>query len=78
MVQYYHGMWAKHSEMLAPLADLVGECGETKTTRKNNLKKKPWHWDSIHQVAFDKCQKDHCKRGGTGLSRLHQALSYIC
>jgi hypothetical protein len=31
----------------------VGECGETKTTRKNNVKKKPWHWDSIHQIAFD-------------------------
>ncbi len=46
-------MWAKRSEMLAPLSDLVGECGETKTTRKNKVKKKPWHWDSIHQIAFD-------------------------
>jgi len=53
MVQYYRDMWAKHSEMLAPLSDLVGECGETKTTRKNKVKKKPWHWDSIHQLAFD-------------------------
>ena len=34
MVQYYQDMWAKRSEMLAPLSDLVGECGETKTTRK--------------------------------------------
>ena len=34
MVKYYRDMWAKHSEMLAPLSDLVGECGETKTTRK--------------------------------------------
>jgi hypothetical protein len=32
MVQYYRDMWAKHSEMLAPLTDLVGECGETKAT----------------------------------------------
>jgi hypothetical protein len=46
-------MWVKHSEMLAPLSDLVGECGETKTTRKNKVNKKPWHWDSIHQIAFD-------------------------
>jgi len=46
-------MWAKRSEMLAPLSDLVGECGGTKTTRKNKVKKKPWHWDSIHQIAFD-------------------------
>jgi hypothetical protein len=53
MVQYYGDMWAKRSEMLAPLSDLVGECGETKTTRKNKVKKKPWHWDSIHQIAFD-------------------------
>jgi hypothetical protein len=53
MVQYYHDMWAKRSEMLAPLSDLVGECGETKTTRKNKVKKRPWHWDSIHQIAFD-------------------------
>ena len=28
MVQYYQDMWAKHSEMLAPLTDLVGECRE--------------------------------------------------
>ncbi len=53
MVQYYCDMWVKHSEMLAPLSDLVGECGETKTTRKNKVKKTPWHWDSIHQIAFD-------------------------
>ncbi len=46
-------MWAKHSEMLAPLSDLVGECEETKTTRKNKVKKTPWHWDSIHQIAFN-------------------------
>jgi hypothetical protein len=46
-------MWAKRSEMFAPLSDLVGECGETKTTRKNKVKKKPWHWDSFHQIAFD-------------------------
>jgi hypothetical protein len=35
--QYYCDMWAKHSEMLAPLSDLVGECGETKTTRKKQV-----------------------------------------
>ncbi len=53
MVQYYRGMWARHSEMLAPLTDLVGECRETKTTKKNETKKKPWRWDQIHQQAFD-------------------------
>jgi hypothetical protein len=39
--------------MLAPLTDLVGECGETKTTRMNKTKKRPWRWDMIHQQAFD-------------------------
>jgi hypothetical protein len=40
MVQYYRDMWEIFSEMLAPLTDLVGECGETKTTKKNKTKKK--------------------------------------
>ncbi len=53
MVQYYQDMWARHSEMLAPLTDLVGECGETKTTKINKTKKKLWRWDPIHQQAFD-------------------------
>jgi hypothetical protein len=53
MVQYYRDMRAKRSEMLAPLSNLVGECGETKTTRKNKVKKIPWHWNLIHQIAFD-------------------------
>jgi hypothetical protein len=39
--------------MLAPLTDLVGECTETKTTKKNKTKKKPWRWESIHQQALD-------------------------
>jgi hypothetical protein len=54
MVQYYQDMWARCSEMLAPLTDLVvGECRETKTTRVNKTKKKHWRWDRIHQQAFD-------------------------
>jgi hypothetical protein len=61
MVHYYRDMWAKRSEMLAPLSDLVGECGETKTTRKNKVKKKPWQWDSIHQEAFDNVKQTIAK-----------------
>jgi hypothetical protein len=61
MVQYHCDMWVKHSDMLTPLSDLVGECGETKTTRKNKVKKKPWHWDSIHQIAFDNAKKTIAK-----------------
>ncbi len=53
IVQYYRDMWAKRSEMQAPLTDLVGTCGETKTTKKNKTKKLPWRWDPIHQQAFD-------------------------
>ncbi len=52
MVQYYQDMWARRSEMLAPLTDLVGECGETKISKKNKTKKIPWRWDPIHQQAF--------------------------
>ncbi len=47
MVQYYWDMWAKCSEMLAPLTDLVGDCGKTETTKKKKTKK-PWRWDPIH------------------------------
>ncbi len=39
MVQYYWDMWARRSEMLAPLTDLVGECSETKIAKKNKTKK---------------------------------------
>ena len=53
MVQYYRDMWAKWSQMLAPLSDLVGECREMKTIKKNKDKKSPWRWDPIHQKAFD-------------------------
>jgi hypothetical protein len=53
MVQCYQDMWARRSEMLAPLTDLVGGCGETKTTRMIKTKKMPWRWDPIHQQAFD-------------------------
>jgi hypothetical protein len=38
--------------MLALLTDLVGACGETKTTKKNKTKKLPWKWDPIHQQGF--------------------------
>jgi hypothetical protein len=53
MVQYYQDMWVRCSEMLAPLTDLLGECGEMKTTRMNKTKKKPCWWDPIHQLASD-------------------------
>ena len=53
MVQYYRDLWARFSEMLAPLTSLVGECGHTKITRAKKTKKQAWHWDKVHQTAFD-------------------------
>jgi hypothetical protein len=73
MVQYYRDMWAKRSEMLAPLTDLVGECSKTKTANNNKTKRKPWRWDLIHQQAFDNVKAD-CKRSSHSLSRLFKVF----
>ncbi len=53
MVQYYHDLWARRSDMLAPLTSLVGEYGQTKTTKAKGTKKVPWHWDEVHQRALN-------------------------
>ena len=54
MVQYYLDLWARRSDMLAPLTSLVGECGQTKTTKAKKTKKVPWHWDEV-QTSFILC-----------------------
>ena len=54
MVKYYQDIWRKQSAMLSPLTELVGQCGQTKTTKEKWNKKMPWHWDAVHQKAFDK------------------------
>jgi hypothetical protein len=43
MVQYYCDLWARRSDMLAPLTSLVGECDQTKSTKAKGTKKVPWH-----------------------------------
>ncbi len=53
MVQYYRDLWAKQSNILAPLTSLVGECGQTTITKAKETKKVPWHWDEVYQRAFD-------------------------
>ena len=35
--------------MLAPLTDLVSECGETNATTRTGKKDSPWCWDEIYQ-----------------------------
>jgi hypothetical protein len=39
--------------MIAPLTSLVGEWGHTKVTKAKKTKKYPWHWNEVHQKAFD-------------------------
>jgi hypothetical protein len=53
MVQYYRDHWEKRSKMLAPLTSLDGECSQTKVARARGAKKMPWHWDEVHQRAFN-------------------------
>ena len=33
--------------------NLVGECGHTKATQATKTRHMPWHWDDMHQTAFD-------------------------
>ncbi len=53
MIQYYRDLWARQSKMLAPLTSLVGECGQTESTKAKGTKKVLWHWDEVHQRVFD-------------------------
>jgi hypothetical protein len=53
MVQYYHDLRERQSNMLAPLTSLVGECSQTKSTEAKRTKRIPWHWDEVHQRAFN-------------------------
>ncbi len=53
MVQYYRDLWARCSNMLAPLTSLVGECGQTKVTKSKGTRKVLWYWTKLHQKAFD-------------------------
>ncbi len=53
MVQYYRDVWARCSDMLAPLTSLVGECGQTKVRKSKGTRKVPWYWAEVHQKAFN-------------------------
>jgi hypothetical protein len=73
MVQYYSDLWARRSDMLAPLTSLVGECGQTKATKAKGTKKVPWPWNEVHQRAFNDV-KATITKCSLGLSRLFQSL----
>ncbi len=63
MVQYYKDLWARCSNMLAPLTSLVGECGQTKVTKSKGTKMVPGHWAEVHQKAFDDVKATTVKTG---------------
>ncbi len=70
MVQYYRDLWARWSNMLASLTSLVGECGQTESTKAKGTKKVPWHWDEVYQRAFDHVKATIIKDVVLVLSRL--------
>jgi hypothetical protein len=74
MVQYYRDLWARRSNLLAPLTSLVRECGQTKSTKAKGTKKVPWHRDEVHQTAFNHVKATIAKDVVFGLSRLFQSL----
>ena len=39
IIQFYRDIWEKRTDLLAPLTDLVGECGTTKSRKKRGQKR---------------------------------------
>ena len=58
IIQYYRDIWEKRSHILAPLTDLVGECGHTKSSKN---KKRRFIWEEKHQKAFNETKKLVCR-----------------
>ena len=54
MIQYYRDLWEKRSHILAPLSNLVGECGTTKNRKKP---KRKFKWEPVHQEAFERMKQ---------------------
>eukprot|EP00804_Cyclotella_cryptica_P017403 CCRYP_016632-RA/>CCRYP_016632-RA protein AED:0.18 eAED:0.22 QI:38/0/0/1/0/0/2/0/145 len=75
MVQYYRDLWARCSEVLALLTSLVGECGHTKDTRANKMKKRPWYWDMIYTDASSKQLGSVITQGNRPLGSFSRKMS---
>ena len=58
MVQYYRDIWEKRSHLLAPLTNLVGECGHTKETKRKGTKKKTLVLERVASESFQRNQED--------------------
>ncbi len=61
MVQHDRDHWARRSDMLSPLTSMVWECSQTKTSKAKETKKVPWHWDEVHQRAFNHTKATNAK-----------------
>ena len=61
MVQYYQDMWKSQIEIITPLTDLVGECGQKKLTKAKVTNTSPWYRDKINQKAFDQVKATICQ-----------------
>lgn len=57
LVKYLWDMWDQCSQLLAPLSNLVGKCGQTTATCKNGTKKEQQNFCDKHQVYFDSIKK---------------------
>ena len=76
MVQYYHDLWTRWSDMLAYLTSLAGECGQTKSTKAKGTKKVPWHWDQVHQRAFDHVKVTIAKKWSWPILTIQMSLTF--
>jgi hypothetical protein len=76
MVQYYRDLWARQCKMLSSLTSLVGECSQTKVIKAKGTKKVPWHWDEVHQRAFDHIKATIAKEVSWPIQTIQKSLRF--